>query len=368
MYLKLRNLFIISLFVAVFLGCEDKSKEQLDIGFIAGLSGKYSSLGISIRNGFTLAFDEINHEIAGKKINIIEKDDKQNLDDAQNAMQYFIDNKINLVVGNATSSMTQKSLSMIKNKNDMLLISATASSSEFTKIDDNFLRIQVEHSKKRYSQLATFISENNFNDIYLIHDSKNKSHVSGYSKILQDEVFKKTGKHYKYSIDINQPYNEIVEQLKAKKDDLIIIVANSVDSSNMIQFLRLKGLESSILCSGWAKTLDFIENGGKSIEDVIFFTGYDDHSQNKNFKNFVSKYKEKYNETPSVFAAQGYELGKILIRKLKENDNVKFLKDNLLKEKIYEGLQGKIIFDKYGDVSREYFFMKVRNGQFILYK
>ena len=46
--------------VLLFIQNSMKSAETIKIGFVAGLSGKYSSLGNDVKNGIMLAFDNIN--------------------------------------------------------------------------------------------------------------------------------------------------------------------------------------------------------------------------------------------------------------------------------------------------------------------
>jgi len=352
------------LFSILFTACNDKKEEEIKIGFVAGLSGKYSSLGVSIRNGFTLAFDEINNEINGKKVVIIQKDDKQDKKEAKKIIESFIKDGVKLVVGNATSSMTAISFPIVNKQKDMLLFSATASSGEFTKQDDNFIRIQVEHSAKRYDALLKFIEKNKIKDIFFIYDANNYKYAQDYEEILQDSIIKNGGKKFVAKVTLDTPYDKIIEKIKSTPHDMILIVGNSVDTANIVQYIRLNNIDTMILASGWAKTMDFIENGGKAVEGVLFATGYDDNSKDKAFLDFIKKYKAKYHKTPSVFAAQGYELAQILIQNLKESDDISTLKQRILNKKKYKGLQGDIIFDKYGDVYREYFMMEVRNKEY----
>lgn len=358
-------LFSILSFV-IFTGCNND--KEIKIGFVAGLSGKQSSLGTSIRDGFTLAFDDINYTINSKKVTIIQKDDQQNITEAKKIINEFIKNEIKLVVGNATSSMTAVSLPIINQQKDMLLISATTSGSDFSKKDDNFLRIQVEHSEKRYQALLDFVLQKGYKNIFFLYDSKNLKYADGYEKIFQKMLLNSGGNRFIGKADLNTPYKNIIQQLKSTPHDLIIIVGNSIDSANIIQYIRLNKINTQIIGSGWAKTMDFITNGGKAVENVLFATGYDDNSKDEKFKKFVKKFKNKYNKTPSVFAAQGYELGQIIIEKLKESSDISTLKQRILKTKKFNGLQGDIIFDKYGDIFREYFIMKVQNKQYIKLK
>jgi len=293
------------------------------------------------------------------------KDDKQDENEAKKAIEFFIKNDIKLIVGNTTSSMTKVSLPLIKNYKDSLMISATASSSYFTNKDDNFLRIQVDHSPKRYKLLVEHLLQNGYKDILCIYDSKNKTYVDDYTINLENVFIKQGGNKYSAKIDINQAYEDILKKVQDTKKDLILVVANAVDSADMIQYLRIHNIKSKILGSGWAKTNDFITNGGKSVEGVLFNEGYNDGSKNKSYLDFSMKFKKLYGKDPSVFSAQGYELGKILIKNLKKSSDIGALKNNILKEKRYDGLQGDIVFDKYGDVVREFFMMEVKNKKFM---
>ena len=358
--------FVVLLFLSIFfIGCTDTKEEDIEIGFVAGLSGKYSSLGTSIRDGFILAFDGVDHKINDKKITIVQKDDKQDKNEAKKAIEYFIKNDIKLVVGNATSSMTAVSFPIVNNQKDMLLFSATASGSDFTSKDDNFIRIQVEHSAKRYQNLLKYVQNKGYKNIFFIYDSKNMAYAKGYKGTFQDMFISKGGNKFVDELDLNTPHKNILEKLKSSKYDLILVVGNSVDSANIIQFIRVNNIKTKILGTGWAKTTDFIQNGGKAVEGVLFSTGYDDKSKDKAFIEFEKKFKEKYNKAPSVFSAQGYELGQILIQNLKISSDISTLKDRILQTKEYNGLQGDIIFDKNGDVFREYFIMEVKNKEYV---
>jgi len=361
MYRYFTAILIVLIF---FISCQDKNKEELKIGFVAGLTGKYSSLGSDIRDGFMLGFDEVNYKIKDTQIKIIQRDDKQNPEIAKKIAQEFIKNDIKLIIGNATSSMTKITLNEIKNRKDILLASVTASASEFTKKDDNFIRIQVEHNEKRYGALKKYIIKNKIKKVFYIYDKNNLNYAKGYFGFFQDILIHTGGEKFVDSVTTQDKYYEIINKLKNSSYDMILIVANSSDTANLIQHIRIANIKEQILISGWANTNDFIEFGGKSVEGTIVSSGYYKYSKEPLYLDFVKKFKNKYNEEPSVFSLQGYELSKILIDNLKKTTDISKLKDEILKKKIYHGLQGDITFDKYGDVNRKYLIMKIKNGQF----
>jgi branched-chain amino acid transport system substrate-binding protein len=356
--------FLFVFLVGVLLtGCNKKT-ETINIGFVAGLSGKYSAFGTSVRDGFLLAFDEIDFKINGQSVNIVEKDDKQNKEEAKRAIEYFIANGIKLVVGNATSSMTAVSFPMINKQEGMLLFSPTASSMDFSAQDDNFIRIQVDASKRRYQVLLKYLKDKHYKNLFFIYDSKNISHVKGYEKILQKEFIKQGGNPYVAKFDLNNDYKELLKKLHATEHDLIMIVGNSIDSSKVIQYMRINNIDSPVLASNWARTSDFITNGGKHVEGVIFTNHYDDNSQKESFVKFVESFKRKYKKEPSVFHAHGYETAQILIENLKKSTDISKLKKSILETKVYQGVQEEIVFDQYGDVSRRYFMLCVKDGKY----
>jgi branched-chain amino acid transport system substrate-binding protein len=340
-------------------------KNTINIGFIAGLSGKYSSLGHNVLDGFNLAFDSINYQINGDEIKIMIKDDMQDEKTVKEHIDFFKKEKINLIVGNTTSSMTKISLAEISNSENIYLFSPSASSSEFSNIDDNFFRVQVAHSKERFNLLSKYLKENSLENLYIIYDTKNKSYTNNYLHNLKESIISYGGNEFIGEETIDKDFKKIIEQIKNVKNlDAIIIVANSIDTSKLIQFLKLNNINKQIIASGWAKNKKFLEDGGKAVEGTIFLTSNDMDELNKEYLAFVNKFKEKYNYEPSVFAAQGYETGKIIIEILKKDLNLLNFKKNLLEQKVFQGLQGNITFNKYGDVKRENFIVKVINNKF----
>ena len=359
---------ILSIFCIIalllFIQYSTKSPESIKIGFIAGLSGKYSSLGNDVKNGVLLAFDEINYKISDTKIELIQKDDKQNKEEAQKVVKELILDDVKVILGNTTSSMTKVSLNSLKNISETTLISATASSNEFSHKNDNFIRTQVANNYMKFNAISKYMVAKKYKNVLSIYDPNNASYSNGFMKNFQKSLLHNGGNELVDKVQITNSYESIKDKINSQEIDTIVIIANSIDSAKLIQYLRLKGVDKPILCSGWTKSLDFIEEGGSSVENVLFTTGYDDNSKTKEYLKFVKHYEEKYNKKPSVFSAQAYETASILIETLKKDLDVSNLKSNILTKKDFKGLQGNIVFNEYGDVNRDYFLMSVKDGKY----
>ncbi|RXJ99455.1 hypothetical protein CRU98_05365 [Arcobacter sp. CECT 8986] len=354
-------IFLIIIAVSIYF-FSNNNKQTIKIGFISSLSGKYSSIGHSILNGFKLGFDEINNRVDNKNIQIIIKDDYQNVIQTKKIVDEFLDDNINIIIGNSTSAMTKITLNELKNRDDTLLISANASSKKFSKKDDNFIRLQATINPKMYDPLSKYLIENNKKKIQIIYDSSNNLYSQDVIKSLKKSFEDKFSGKIVSLIKLESDYKKILNKLDDTSS--IFIIANSIDSAKLIQFFKLNKLTQIIATSAWAKDYQFIEEGGKAVEGVLFCTGYDNTSKEDKYLKFKNEYIKTFNEKPSSASIQAYEAAKILQEALLETTDPKSIKKYILDKKIFEGLQGKIVFDKYGDITRDYILVEVKNQEF----
>lgn len=339
--------------------------DSIKIGLVAGLSGKYSLLGTNIKDGVNLAFDEINYKINGIPIELIQKDDKQNEEENKKAINDLIKNDVKIIIGNGTSSMTEISLDLIREHNDILLISPTSSSNSFNAKDDNFIRVQVSNNPARFEVLSKYFINKNYKNIITIHDPNNLLFSKGYISNVEKAFLKAGGKKFYESIPVTESLEKIGEKIKAKNVDVIIFATNTIDTARVLQYFKIKNIKKTILCSDWAKGSFLIEEGGKAVEDILFYTSYDNDSKDKKYLAFVERFEKRYKKKPSLFTFQSYETAKILIQTLTKDNDVSKVKENILSKSRFESLQGPIVFDKYGDVQREQFMVTVKNGKYV---
>ena len=169
-------------------GCFDtNSKDDIKIGMVVGLTGRYANLGNEIKNGALLAFHDIDYKINNKAIKLIIKDDKQDKTTDTKAINELVNGDVKIIIANGTSSMTRVSLDITSKQKDIFQISPTASSSQFSNKDDNFFRVQVANNKSQFKNLIELIKEKNAKHIYFVGDSNNKAYISDYLHLLDDQ-------------------------------------------------------------------------------------------------------------------------------------------------------------------------------------
>ena len=356
----IKNILIILLVTILSNGCFNQKKEDtIKVGVILGLTGKYSTLGLYEKNGIVLAFDKINYQINNKKVELIFKDDKQDKEVNKKAINELIKNDVKIIIGNATSSMSKISLDIISQYDDIIQISPTASSSQFSNIDDNFFRVQTANSVEHFSNLINLLKEHNAKNIYLIGDKNNKAYLYDYLHLFDNNKEMK----YEAIIDSNLPYEEI--QKKVKNADFIVQVQNSTDSASLIQYLRINNNNTKIISSGWAKYKEFLENAGKWANGIYFISSDYVNYENKDYKKFEKDFYELYKNKPNISNMQGYHAAQIIIKALQNNnEKLNDIKKYILEKETFNIAGDEISFNKYGDVKTPFHIFEVKNNKF----
>lgn len=356
----IKNILILILINVLLNGCFDQKKDNtIKIGVVLGLSGKYSDLSLYEKNGIIFAFDQINYQVNNKKIELILKDDKQDKQANEQAINELIKDNVKFIIGNATSYMSEVSWNIISKHDDIFQISPTASSSQFSNKDDNFFRVQTANSSKYFSNLIKLLKEQNAKHIYLIGDKNNNTYLYDYLHLFDDNKELK----YEEIIDSNLPYEEILT--KVNNADFIVQVQNSTDSASLIQYLRINKNTTPVISSGWAKTDEFLENCGKWANGIYFISSNFINYEDKNYQKFAKDFYGIYKYQPNRSNIQGYQAAQIIIKALQNgNEKVNDIKRYIIEKETFNIAGDEISFNKYGDIKTPYYIFEVKNNKF----
>ena len=83
-----------------------QAQGTIKFGFVSSLSGPFTPWGIQVRDGMKMAVDELNEKggVLGRKLEIVERDDKNNPNEAITAFQYMAERESIVAAGGAISS------------------------------------------------------------------------------------------------------------------------------------------------------------------------------------------------------------------------------------------------------------------------
>jgi len=352
-----------------FTACEHNSPHKL--GFSGQLSGTYSNLGIQGRNGVLLALEEINSQagVRGRKLELIEKNDKNTVVGAIEADKELVDQGVAAIIGHMTSSQTLGVLPVLK-KHNIPLISPTSSSPLLMNRKDNFFSLNPS-SKDYAAALGSYAGGRlDIRRAALVYDIKNEVFTLPYANELT-RVFQNNGGiidlKLTFSPDQAARWDSFIDKIEERGIKSVFMIASAEDLVHFIDSRNKKGSDIQVLSSGWAHSRELFSSGEIMMEGVLFISNYNPYSTYPGFQDFRKKYYAKYGCEPDFAAAQGYEAVLFLAEGLRrmprfEDDLIKALSSI---DRI-EGVMGPVEFDEFGDVRRLFFISHMENRQWML--
>ena len=251
-------IFCATVFFAGIIDAADKN--TFKIGFVGGLTGKSSDLGIQGRSGVMLAVEEINQQggINGRPLQLITKDDKQDPQIALKVDRELIDEGVVVIIGHMTSAMTEVALPLI-NEKKVLMINPAASTNKLSGIDDYFLRV-INPGIQLTNLEADYASRNlKLRRMATVYDLSNRAFSEEYAANFKSEFERLGGKvvstdSFRAGHDVS--FKNLAKKILKARPDGLLIVAGAVDTAMLCQHVRMAGSKMPILMSLWAQTPD----------------------------------------------------------------------------------------------------------------
>ena len=303
-------------------GGEKAAGDEIVVGANFELTGNVAQYGANANNGLKLAIKEVNDAggINGKKIKIVEADAKSEAAESVNAATKLIsDDKVVALVGPAVTANVIAE-SQVATDNMVPVIGPAATNPDVT----------VENGKvKPYIFRACFIDPQQSEVMaqFAAKDLNAKTAVlyldssSDYSKSL-GKIFKEKfeadgGKVVMEEAFLakDQDFKAALTKIQTANADVIFVPAYYEEVGKIIKQARELGITSAILgTDGWDDT-KVVEIAGKDALNNTFF---------------CTHYKNEYKTDPNVFAALGYDAGKMLINAIERGgDTGQKIRDNI---------------------------------------
>lgn len=365
--------FIIGFLLVGVLGfffIKSKNNKPIIIGFAAQLTGGQAELGIQERNGVQLAIEKTNDSggIAGRKIELIIRDDLGTPERAQLVDGELIKEGAIAIIGHATSAQTMAGL-IVTNNAKVLMIGPTVSTPELSGLDDYFFRVYPSF-KESSEALAKYIyKRSGITRMAVIYDTDNLAYCKTYSKIF-GEKFQSLGGNITGEVSFSstkQPdFSPLLLKLREAKAEGLLIIASDMDTALIAQRARFMGWQVPLFTSSWAPTENLIVNGGQAVEEIKFEQAYALINQLPSFMDFQTRYQARFGNEPSFGSALAYDAAMVLSVALeKTGGKPEGLKKALLETQDSQGIMGTFSFNRFGDVERPFYLSSIRNGKFI---
>ncbi len=343
-------------------------KEPIRIGAAGTMTGVNSDLSVSGRRGVELAVEEFNANggLNGRKVELVVKDDKNDSETALKIDNEFIDESIPVVIGHYTSGMIVSAMDALKSE-DILFLSPTISADALSGKDDNFIRfiattkaqadiLAIEACKNKHYRLAVVYDMGNKGFCEVLYENFKHELELRHGQIILTETFVK---------DTAADFSHLAESIVTSKADAVLIIADSANNAKIAQQIRKMGSTIQIYAPLWSNTADLPRKGGTAVDGMLIVGAIDLNDPSPAFAGFREKYFNKYGENPTFSAMFSYEAAQALFKAMKMGPDLKpaTIKQNILKIKDFEGLQGDYQIDAFGDNTRQYMIFRLVNGE-----
>lgn len=330
--------------------------QTVKIGVASPMTGSQAHIGIDIRNGVQLAIEDANKanvQIGGKpvKFEMVAEDDEANPTKATTVAQKLADSKVAAVVGHFNSGASIPA-SKVYADAGIPQISPSSTNPDYTLKGYKTTFRVVAHDGQQGPTLGRFAIEKlKAKNIAIIDDS------TSYGQGLADNfeaTIKAAGAKIaarEHTTDKDTDFKAILTKIKGKNPDLIMFGGIDPQAGPMKKQMAELSIKAKFIGGDGMQTPNFIKLAGESSEGAMASIPGLPKDQMPGGKEFLAKYKAKFNAEVELFAPMGYDAVMVFIEAMKRagsSDPAKFLPE--IGKTNYNGVIGPIAFDEKGDL------------------
>lgn len=351
-------------------GCVDQAQNgtttPVKLGWLGPLTGDVSSVGTADKDGMALAVKEINAAggINGQLIEVVYEDGACDAKIASNAGNKLINiDKVVAIIGGLCTGETM-TVAPVAEQNKVIMISPGSTAPSVTNGGDYIFRV-VPSDNFQGKYAAEFIynalGKRKAAVLYGMID-----YTEAIAKVFSDE-FKKLGGEVVVTDSFLKDSRDLKTQLtKIKDSGADILYFSSYTEAGVIGLKQAQELKIEAQIFGIEAFDDPKFRTAPGSDGVLYTLPFS--PSNDAFK--IKYLTETARKDMPVYVSQTYDAMNILADVMKEvGTDPEAIKNALYKVQDYDGVSGKIGFDKNGDMlSADYVIMEMRNGDTSQYK
>ncbi|MEE0462210.1 ABC transporter substrate-binding protein [Blautia hydrogenotrophica] len=343
--------------------------DTITIGASLPMTGSVALNGEMILEGIQMAVDECNEAggIDGKEVVIDAQDDQAEPNQAASvANMMSADEKIVAIIGSLKSSCTLAA-APIYEEAGVVALSPDSSSPEVTNAGEYIFRIKNSDVVLAQTMAKGAISDGHTKFAILYENNDYGAGVLEQSQIAIEEAGCEIVCTESILTGEQTDFSSIISKIRESGADAILMGVDYNESGLVMKQMKDAGLDLPRYATDGLFTDAFIEVGGEAADGTTVLTSFITSDQSENVQNFIKKYQEKYNgEMPSIFQAEGYDCGKIVIEAIENAGTDRKAIRDYMATMSYQGVTGDCTFDENGDVNIPLKRCIVEEGEFVL--
>jgi len=275
---------------------------------------------------------------------------------------------VSTVLGAVSSTVTLR-LAPYCERQRIVLISPTASASQLTEAGDYIFRT-VPSDVLEGASMADFARDLGLDRVAIL--SVDNDYGASLARAFADRLHASGGSviaSLTFPEGDAKAIGDAVAALPGLAPRGLYIPAYAGDVATALRLLRETPLRPIVLGSSAAAS-ELIRAAGPAAENLVFpMSSFDANADSADVRAFTQAFHLRYGSEPEVYAARGYDTVRVLAEAatLAGSWDPDKLHDALLHIDNYEGVTGRLAFDRNGDVVQYPRLFIVRGGQFVAY-
>lgn len=283
--------------------------QVLKIGGIGPVTGGAAVYGNAVKNGAEIAVEEINALGGDVQVEFRFEDDTHDAEVAVNAYNKLKDWGMQVLMGTTTTTPCI-AVAAEAFGDRMFELTPSASSNQVTEGKDNVFQMCFTDPNQG-TTAADYILDNNLGTKIAAIVNLSDAYSTGiYNAFVAELQAKGTDVVYKgeYPDDTNTNFEVQLKAAQAAGADLVFLPIYYTPASLIMNQAKTMGYAPTFFGVDGMDGILTLEGFDTSLADgVMLMTPFNPWSEDEAVATFVSKYEEKYGETPNQFAADAYD-------------------------------------------------------------
>ena len=335
-----------------------QAAEAIKIGVAEALSGGAAQYGISIRNGFQMAADEINAAggVNGSQIELVIEDEQGKKDEAINAFKKLIFQDKALMLFGPTLSNSAQAADPIAQASKIVVFGTSNTADGITTIGDHVFRNSVTEADVLPVTIRTAAKVAHIKKVAVLYgndDVFTKSGYDNFKKALEDQKMPVTTTETFAKGDVD--FKAQLTKIKATNPDALVLSALLAEGAPIMVQARQLGLNVPIIGGNGMNSVKVFDLAKGASDGLWVGSPWSIENRTPQNNSFVIAYTKKYSSAPDQFAAQAYDAMHIASEALKK---VK-LSGNLAKDR--EAVQAALPEIKWTGATGAFSFRRVND-------
>ena len=305
---------------------------DIKLGVAEALTGPAAKYGVAIKNGFTLASEEVNAKggVNGNKLALVIEDEQGKKEEAINVFKKLIFQDKVLAVFGPTLSNSAFAADPIANAAKVVAFGTSNTADGITAMGPFTFRNSVMEADVLPVTVKAAVKHFGIKKVAVIYGNDDAFTKSGY------DVFKATLEQQKIPTTTTEAYAKgdvdfkaQLTKIKAGNPDAIVCSCLAEEAANIILQTRALGMKQPFIGGNGLNSPKLFEIAKDAGDNTLMGSPWSSENLTPANKAFIAAYKAKFGSDPDQFAAQAYDALYIVAEALK---NVK-LSGNLANDR-----------------------------------